>query len=148
MKDGQFGRVLFTETDFAYLSGDQEAIDRYQIARKKYTHLTLIGEGRGCALSLMLASRFMPDEIHLYPLKGASIEEFLKEVQRRVQFLYFVCAPIRLYVPCDAEPVVIKKMNRLLNRVSSFQKEIIYLEKPASVYEDLTNIVNPLKTLA
>ena len=77
---------------------NEDAVWLYQNARRKTPDLTLIASGIDSAVCLMLASRFMPDKIHIFPLLGTGIDKFLSEVSRRVSFLYFVCAPIYIYV--------------------------------------------------
>ena len=128
MKKKQSDYLVFRENSSLETFPDQEAIDIYQLFRRKNDHTVLIGKGKGCAVCLMLASRFMPDELHLYPTFGTTIQEVLNEVSARVSFLYFICAPIKVYVDKDISAVDLKKIKRLLLRISSFQKEIVFTE--------------------
>lgn len=127
---------------------DEEAVGLYQNARNRTSHLSVIGNGAQSAICLMLAARFMPDEIHIFPLMGCGIDHFLKEVSKRVSFLYFICAPIRIYVSSSLTDYEKGKIKRLLRSVSSFQKEIVYVENEFEAYRSLTNLYKTTKTLA
>ena len=128
MKKNKHDYLVFRENSSSDTIPDQEAIDNYQLFRRKNDHTVLIGKGKGCAVCLMLASRFMPDELHLYPTFGATIQETINEIYARVSFLYFICAPIKVYVDKDISAADLKKIKRLLLRISSFQKEIVFTE--------------------
>lgn len=127
---------------------DQDAVWMYHDKRNRTEHLSLIGKGRESAACLMLASRFMPDQIHIFPLLGSGIDTFLKDVSKRVSFLYFVCAPIRIYVSKTVTDYEKTRLKRLLRSISSFQKEIVYVENESCAYRNLTNLYKTTKTLA
>ncbi len=127
---------------------NEDAVWLYQNARRRTSDLTLIASGVDSAVCLMLASRFMPDKIHIFPLLGSGIDKFLSEVSRRVSFLYFVCAPIYIYVSHTATEYEKARIKRLIRSVSSFQKEIVYVENEYETYMNLTNPYKTTKTLA
>lgn len=127
---------------------DTDAVSLYQNARSRTSHLSVIGKGAESAFCLMLASRFMPDDIHIFPLIGCGIDDFLKEVAKHVSFLYFICAPIRIYVSETLTDYEKTKLKRLLRSISSFQKEIVYVENEFEAYRSLTNLYKTTKTLA
>lgn len=132
------------------LSGitNDDAIRIYQNARNRTNDLTIIASGADSAVCLMLASRFMPDKIHIFPLLGCGVDKFLSEVKKRVSFLYFICAPIRIYLSNTATDYEKIRINRLLKSISSFQKEIVYVENEFDAYMNLTNPYKTTKTLA
>lgn len=148
MEKVRAGALTFTQEDFDGLSGLNEAVCRYQIARKRFDHLSLIGSGAGGAVSLMLAGRFMPDEIHLFPTLGLCTQEFLKEVSRIVPFPYFVCAPVKIYLSKAASSADVRLFKRLLMRLSSFEKEIVFVNSIHNADNLLSICVNCSKTLA
>jgi len=127
---------------------DEEAVSIYQTARRNTSHLALVASGIESALCLMLASRFMPDEIHIFPLLGCGVDEFLKEVSKRVSFLYFICAPIKIYVNSTITDYEYHRLKRLLTSVSSFRKELVYVENESETLRSLTIAVKTTKTLA
>lgn len=127
---------------------DAEAVDIYQTARNRTSYLSLVASGSEGAVCLMLASRFMPDEIHIFPLLGCGIDEFLKEVSKRVSFLYFICAPIRIYVSKTITDYEKNRLKRLLMSISSFHKELVYVENEFEALRSLTIADKTTKTLA
>lgn len=127
---------------------DDEAVGIYQSARNRTSHLSIVASGSESAVSLMLASRFMPDEIHIFPLLGCGIDEFLKEVSKRVSFLYFICAPIRIYVSKTITDYEKNRLKRFLMSISSFHKELVYVENEFETLRSLTIADKTTKTLA
>ncbi|MBQ2433381.1 MAG: hypothetical protein II266_03040 [Clostridia bacterium] len=125
-----------------------EAVSIYQNARNMTRHLSVVASGAESAICLMLASRFMPDEIHIFPLLGCGVDTFLNEVSKRVPFLYFICAPIRIYVSSTITEYEVIRLKRLLSSFSSFKKEIVYVENEFETLRSLTNADKPTKTLA
>ena len=126
----------------------EDAVSLYQDARTRADYLSIIGKGEDSAFCLMLASRFMPDEVHIFPLVGCGIDEFLKVVSQQVSFLYFICAPIKIYVSNMLTDYEKTKIKRLLRSFSSFKKEIVYVENEFEAYRNLTNLYKTTKTLA
>lgn len=127
---------------------NDDAIRIYQNARNRTNDLTIIGSGADSAVCLMLASRFMPDRIHIFPLLGCGVDKFMTEVKKRVSFLYFICAPVRIYLSNTATDYEKTRIKRLLRSFSSFQKEIVYVENEFDAYMNLTNPYKTTKTLA
>lgn len=144
------GEVLALEIKKSALGPftSEDAVSLYQNARSRAGYLSIIGRGHESAFCLMLASRFMPDEIHIFPLIGCGIDEFLKEVSLKVPFLYFICAPIKIYVSSMLTDYENAKIKRLYKSISSFQKEIVYVENEFETYRNLTNLYKTTKTLA
>lgn len=127
---------------------NDEAVSLYQTARNRTNHLSIVACGLESAVCLMLGCRFMPDEIHIFPLLGCGVDGFLEEVSKRVSFLYFICAPIKIYVRKTISDYEKTRLKRLMRSVSSFQKEIIYVENELETLRSLTNPDKTTKTLA
>ena len=127
---------------------NEEAVGIYQTARNRTSYLSIVASGSESAVCLMLASRFMPDEIHIFPLLGCGIDEFLNEVTKRVSFLYFICAPVKIYVRNTITDYEKRRLRRLLMSISSFQKELVYVENEFETLKSLTIADKTTKTLA
>lgn len=140
--------LYFSSFDYQNLTDENEAVTKYQIARQKGDHLSLIGSGEGCAVCLMLASRFMPDELHLYPMHLSTVSSFLRAVSNLLSFPYFVCAPVKVYLGPYVTEDEKRRIKRLLMKLSSFQKEIICFEKANDLILSLSNQVDSGKALA
>lgn len=142
------GKLIFSNAYALSNPSDQETVDRYQNFKRTHESVSLIGEGHGCCACLMLAARFMPDEVLLFPLLGASIQELIKDVTSRVPFPYFICAPIKIYLGYNVSIKESKKLRRFLMRFSSFHKELVYLDNESVFYNKMSIQVNRIKTLA
>lgn len=127
---------------------NEEAITLYQTARKCAKHLAIVASGTESAVCLMLGCRFMPDEIHIFPLLNCDIDIFLQEVAKRVSFPYFICAPIKIYVNHSVTDYEKTRIKKLLRSLSSFQKEIVYVSNETETLRSLTNPDKTTKTLA
>lgn len=133
----------------------QEAVSAYQRAREAFSHLTLLGEGAGCAYCLMLAERFSPDAIVLAPCirtdAGVSAEEFLFAVRRCARGLYAVCAPVTVLLPEALNASDERGIKRLLKQLRSAEKRVQRfsgVEDIAKVAENMANRARTIKTLA
>ena len=77
-----------------------EAADVFQRMRRRNERLTLFGEGDGCAVVLMLAQRFAPDALWLYPCGGTDADGFFRalgNVYTGFDFLQRLNLPSNVY---------------------------------------------------
>lgn len=128
-----------------------EAADVFQRMRKRNERLTLFGEGDGCAVVLMLAQRFAPDALWLYPCAGTDADAFFRAIGACGGSLFAVCAPIDVFLPEDAEEGMKRRILRALRRTKAGKIEIRALKPGAGAGNLIKNEANrfrEIKTLA
>ena len=97
-----------------------EAADVFQRMRRRNERLTLFGEGDGCAVVLMLAQRFAPDALWLYPCGGTDADGFFRALGACGGNLFAVCAPIDVFLPEDMEEGIERRILRALRFASVY----------------------------
>lgn len=128
-----------------------EAADVFQRMRRRNDRLTLLGEGDGCAVVLMLAQRFAPDALWLYPCAGTDADAFFRALGASGGSLFAVCAPIDVFLPEDVEEGIVRRILRALRRTRAGRIEIRMLKPGTGAVNLIKNEANrfrEIKTLA
>lgn len=128
-----------------------EAADVFQRMRRRNERLTLFGEGDGCAVVLMLAQRFAPDALWLYPCGGTDADAFFRALGACGGNLFAVCAPIDVFLPEDMEEGITRRILRALRRTKAGRIEIQTLKpgtKAGNLIKNAANRFREIKTLA
>lgn len=128
-----------------------EAADVFQRMRRRNERLTLFGEGNGCAVVLMLAQRFAPDALWLYPCVGTDADGFFRALGACGGNLFAVCAPIDVFLPEDMDEGVEKRILRALRRTKAGGIEVQRLKPgmmPGNLIKNEANRFREIKTLA
>lgn len=128
-----------------------EAADVFQRMRRQYERLTLLGEGNGCAVVLMLAQRFAPDALWLYPCEGTNADAFLCALGACGGSLFAVCAPIDVFLPESLTKGAERRILRALSRTRAGKLEVRSLKpdmKPENLIKTEANRFREIKTLA
>lgn len=128
-----------------------EAADVFQRMRRRNERLTLFGEGNGCAVVLMLAQRFAPDALWLYPCGGTDADGFFRALGACGGNLFAVCAPIDVFLPEDMDESVEKRILRVLRRTKAGGIEVQRLKpgmNPGNLIKNEANRFREIKTLA
>lgn len=118
----------------------REAVDLYQLAGRNSKRVSVYGAGEDGGFCFMLGSRFLPEEIRIAPLLfGGTADAFLRCVKKTTPFPFFITAPITFYLPNEIDETSLKKLIRMINRTSSFQKRFEFYENDHSVTEMFCN---------
>lgn len=128
-----------------------EAADVFQRMRRQNERLTLFGEGDGCALVLMLAQRFAPDALWLYPCGETDADVFFRALGACAGNLFAVCAPIDVFLPEDMAEGVERRILRTLRRTKAGRIEVQVLKpgtRAGNLIKSKANRFREIKTLA